>query len=77
VVKSRFDEILRGDAEMLRSLLAALAMLASVSVASAAAPLTDEQMDGVTAGDYVIVGGNILVPVIQTIIGNLGGIIDN
>jgi hypothetical protein len=53
----------------LRSLLAAGAMLASVGVASAAQPtvLTEEQLDGVTAGFF----DSFVIPIVQQV--QLGG----
>jgi hypothetical protein len=59
--------------QSLRSLLAAAAMLASVGVASAAEPtvLTEEQLDGVTAGFNV---ASIINTVLQAVsVGGAGG----
>jgi hypothetical protein len=52
--------------QVLRSLLAGGAMLASVGVASAADPtlLTEEQLDGVTAG-FVVTIPVVTIPIVQ------------
>jgi hypothetical protein len=67
-------KIALGDSGMhaLRSLLAAGAMLASVGVASAAQPtvLTEDQLDGVTAGGFYFAA--VVAPVQQNFL-NLGG----